>query len=97
MPGSELETRLTHLARSCMSLRWELKSILADGDRIPVDLAIALQLLDGKAELAGLGLKRSLGAHADVLSPVEKGADAGLVPPPPPTTVGNIVDRISGL
>lgn len=97
MAGSELETRLTHLARTCMSLRWELKSLLGDGDRLPVDLAIALQLLDGKAELAGLSLKRCVGATADVLSPADKGGDAGVVPPPPPTTVGNIVDRISSL
>jgi len=97
MAGSELETRLTHLARTCMSLRWELKSILGDGDRLPVDLAIALQLLDGKAELAALSLRRHQGAAGDMVAVPARGADTNLMPPPTVASVATVVDRISSL
>jgi len=94
MAGSELEDRLTHVARTCMALRWELKSILGDGDRLPVDLAIALQLLDGKAELSSLSLRRHLGAPGDGFAVQGRRVDLAATAPP---TLGSVVDRISSL
>jgi hypothetical protein len=56
--GASADFRIEGLIKACASLRCELKDLLGDGDRLPVDLVLALQSLDGKAELAALLLQR---------------------------------------
>jgi hypothetical protein len=58
--GASVDFRIEGLIKTCTSLRWEVKDLLGDGDRLPVDLAMALQSLDGKAELAALLLRKHL-------------------------------------
>jgi len=62
-----IDLRLERLNKACTAVRWELKSLLGDGDRLPVDLTLALQSLDGKAELAAILVQQRLNGTEDGL------------------------------